>query len=520
MKGGIIVFYPSLDEVKKLSGRYNIIPVAMEVYADMETPISLFKRFEENNFCFLLESVEGGEKWARYSFIGKDPFLTIKSINGKTIIEGKNHEPIIKEGNPVEILKSVMDQYKAPKLPGMPRFNGGAVGCFGYDLIRYYENLPNAPKDELNIPECHFMLSDEVIAFDHLKQKIHIIVNIHVSENVERSYNTAIERVKEIYREIRETKWKIYSNSNPVIKQRLDRINGNSNIKSNGNANLVRESGIKYESNVTKERFCQNVCKAKEYIKNGDIFQVVLSQRLSVDTEENPFNVYRALRVINPSSYMYYLKFDGYTVVGASPEMLVRVEDKDVETCPIAGTRKRGLSQEEDKEIEADLLADPKEVAEHMMLVDLGRNDVGKVSEFGTVEVRNLMHIEKYSHVMHMVTNVKGRLRKDKTAFDALMSVLPAGTVSGAPKIRAMSIIDELETTKRGIYAGAIGYLSFNGNIDSCITIRTILFKGRKAYVQAGAGIVADSVPEKEYQETLNKAAALLKALEEAGEIL
>ena len=243
-------------------------------------------------------------------------------------------------------------------------------------------------------------------------------------------------------------------------------------------------------------------------------------QRLSVDTEENPFNVYRALRVINPSSYMYYLKFDGYTVVGASPEMLVRVEDKDVETCPIAGTRKRGLSQEEDKEIEADLLADPKEVAEHMMLVDLGRNDVGKVSEFGTVEVRNLMHIEKYSHVMHMVTNVKGRLRKDKTAFDALMSVLPAGTVSGAPKIRAMSIIDELETTKRGIYAGAIGYLSFNGNIDSCITIRTILFKGRKAYVQAGAGIVADSVPEKEYQETLNKAAALLKALEEAGEIL
>lgn len=493
------MFYPDFSTVKTLAQNYNLIPVTMEVYADMETPISLFKRLEDSDYCFLLESVEGGEKWARYSFIGRNPFLKIRSAEGKTIIEDKNGGRNQKEGNPIDILKEMMESYKGAVIPGVPRFNGGAVGFFGYDLIRNYERLPNVPEDDLKLPECHFMFADEVIVFDHLKQKIHIIVNMHTGGNIERNYNTTICRIKDIYKEILSTRWKLGDSQKRVIES--------------------NKSNFVYESNITKEQYCSNVLKAKDYIRNGDIFQVVLSQRLCVQTEHEPLDVYRVLRVINPSPYMYYLKFKDYRIVGSSPEMLVRVEDGIVETCPIAGTRKRGSTKEEDEALEADLLSDEKECAEHTMLVDLGRNDIGKVSDFGTVKIKNFMHIERYSHVMHIVTNVQGNLRKDKTAFDALMSVMPAGTVSGAPKVRAMEIIDELENIKRGPYAGAIGYLSFNGNLDSCITIRTIVFKDKKAYVQAGAGIVADSEPEKEFEETLNKARALLKALEEVGEI-
>lgn len=493
------MFYPELSQVKALAGNYNVIPIRMEVYADMETPISLFKRFEDSEFCFLLESVEGGEKWARYSFIGRNPFIIAKSSRNKTIIEEKNGNVSIEEGNPVEILKNLMGKFKGADLPMMPRFNGGAVGFFGYDLIRYYENLPNTPEDDLEIPESHFMFADEVIVFDHLKQKIHIVVNLHVEGNIERSYTSAIERIKAIYKEIITSRWKIADNFKPDFE--------------------ACKKELSFKSNISKEKFCENVLKAKQYIKDGDIFQVVLSQRLCAGTDKEPFNVYRVLRVINPSPYMYYLKFKEYSLVGASPEMLVRVENGTVETCPIAGTRKRGLTPEEDEALEKELLADEKELAEHTMLVDLGRNDIGKVSKYGTVAVKDPMHIERYSHVMHIVTNVTGELRDDKTPFDALMSVLPAGTVSGAPKVRAMEIIDELENVKRGPYAGAIGYLSFNGNLDSCITIRTMVFKDGKAYIQAGAGIVADSVPENEYEETLNKAKALLKSLEEVGEI-
>jgi len=499
-EGGVDMFYPDLNHVKKLSGKHNLIPVALEVYADMETPISIFKRFEESEYCFLLESVEGGEKWARYSFIGKNPYLIVSSKGNKVTIQDRDGRITVKEGNPISILKSIMQKYKSADIPGMPRFCGGAVGFFGYDLIRHYENLPDVPRDDIDLPESHFMFADELIAFDHLKQKMVIIVNMHVDMNIERSYNTAVSRLKEIYHEIISKKWKSYGyidNKQEDAKKQLF-----------------------IQSNMTKEEYCSNVEIAKQYIKDGDIFQVVLSQRFSAETDVNPVNVYRALRISNPSPYMYYLKFGDYSIAGASPEMLVRVENGTVETCPIAGTRGRGRTIEEDEELERELLEDDKELAEHMMLVDLGRNDLGKVSKFGSVKVRNLKHIEKYSHVMHIVTNVQGVMREDKDAFDALIAVMPAGTVSGAPKVRAMQIIDELENVKRGVYSGAIGYLSFNGNLDSCITIRTVIFKGKKAYIQAGAGIVADSVPEREYEETLKKAKAILKALEEAGEIL
>ena len=494
------MFYPSLDEVRDLSKDYNTIPVSMEVYADMETPISLFKRFENNEYCFLLESVEGGEKWARYSFIGKDPFLIVKSYKDTTEISDRDGNKLLEKGNPVEIIKKLMEKYKGLNLPNLPRFNGGAVGFFGYDIIRFYEHLPDVPVDDLELPECHFLFVDEVLAFDHLKQKIHIIVNLHVDDNIERSYYTVTDRIKKIYKEISDTRWK---------------LNDTSQVQHT----LSNDFYSEFTSNVTKEEYCNMVRKAKEYIKNGDIFQVVLSQRFCVKTTQDPFNVYRAIRTINPSPYMYYLKFKDYTIAGSSPEMLVRVEDGTVETCPIAGTRKRGETKEEDEANERDLLSDEKEIAEHVMLVDLGRNDIGKVSKFGTVKIQNFMHIEKYSHVMHIVTNIQGELREDKTPFDALMSVMPAGTLSGAPKIRAMEIIDELENVKRGPYGGTIGYLSFNGNLDSCITIRTIIFKDGKAYIQAGAGIVADSIPEKEFEECINKGKALLKALEEVKKI-
>jgi len=493
------MFYPSLDEVRNLAKDYNTIPVSMEVYADMETPISIFKRFEQSKYCFLLESVEGGEKWGRYSIIGRNPFLVVKSFKNKTIIEKEKGEVSEVEGNPVDVIRSLMEKFKGANLPSMPRFAGGAVGFFGYDMIRYYENLPNVPEDDLNLPESHFLFADELLVFDHLKQKIHIIVNLHVNGNIERAYNSVIDRIKSIYNEILDTRWKINDNFKPDFSK--------------------KNTELKYISNISKEQYCENVLKAKQYIKDGDIFQVVLSQRLCVETDQNPFNVYRVLRLINPSPYMYYLKFSDYNIVGSSPEMLARVENGIVETCPIAGTRKRGRTKEEDENLEKELLADTKELAEHTMLVDLGRNDIGRVARYGTVKVKDLMHIERYSHVMHIVTNIQGEIREDKTAFDALMSIMPAGTLSGAPKVRAMEIIDELENVKRGPYGGAIGYLSFNGNLDSCITIRTMIFKDNKAYVQSGAGIVADSVPEKEYEECLNKAKALLKALEEVGEI-
>ncbi len=494
------MYYPELESVKELARNYNIIPVSCEIYADMETPISIFRRFEKSDFCFLLESVEGGEKWGRFSFIGRNPFLTLKGGGRRTELTYRSGRREVIDSNPFEAMKELMSKYKGAPVKNMPRFNGGAVGFFGYDTARYFERLPDIPADDLGMPEIHFMFADEVIAFDHFRHKLHIIVNLHTDGgSIERGYNTVISRINEIRGELREA----------------ERMLTGEVMHASGSSGGER----KIDSNVSREQFCENVNKAKEYIKNGDIFQVVLSQRLRIRTACSPLNVYRALRTINPGPYMYYLKFDGYTLAGSSPEMLVRVDRRKVETCPIAGTRKRGRTEAEDEMLEEELLSDEKERAEHIMLVDLGRNDIGKISEFGTVKVDSLMHIERFSHVMHIVSNVSGILRDGVTSFDALSAVLPAGTLSGAPKIRAMEIIDELETVKRCQYGGAVGYLSFDGNLDSCITIRTVLFKNGFAYVQAGGGIVADSKPELEYEESMNKAMALIKAVEEGEKL-
>lgn len=490
------MFYPSLEEVRKLSQEYTVIPVCAECYADMDTPISVFRRLETDENCFLLESVEGNQTTARYSFIGRNPFLTFQSMGNEVTVEDDTGKKQTYRAKPMEELQRLIEKYRAPKLEGIPSFNGGAVGYFAYDIIRQYEDLPNAAPDELGVADMHFLFMDEIIAFDHRRQKLVIMVNVRVDGEIEKQYDRAVKRIVDIQTELAAAK-----------------------------SNLERERrqyrpAAKLESNMTKEEFCRMVERAKGYIKDGDIFQVVLSQRFSVETSLNPFSAYRALRIINPSPYMYYLKFAGVQIVGASPEMLVRVEDGVVQTGPIAGTRPRGKTPAEDERLEKELLADEKETAEHTMLVDLGRNDVGKVSEFGSVKVTRFQYVQRFSHVIHILSDVEGKLRKDKTVFDALGATLPAGTLSGAPKIRAMEIIDELEGTKRGVYGGAIGYISFNGNFDSCITIRTALFKNQRAYIQAGAGIVYDSDPETEYQETINKASAVLRAIEEAGDIL
>lgn len=495
------MFYPKFNSVLSYAkDGYNLIPLTLSVLADMDTPISAFRKLETEKFCFLLESVEGNEMTNRYSFIGRNPFLVLKACGGKTTVTDYNGAAEEFTGNPMEVLRLYSEKYKSPSVEGLPGFNAGAVGCFAYDTVRYSENLPNIPEDDLNQPDMHFMFTDEIIAFDNKAKKLILIVNIHADENdteevLRQKYDSAAEQLIKIKSEL----------DAPYIPK-PKRIN-------------AHRSSSKPKSNIGREKFCENVRRAKEYIKNGDIFQVVLSQRFEIENYSDPFNAYRAIRVINPSPYMYYLKFDTCQIAGASPEMLVRVEDGNIYNSPIAGSRPRGKTPEEDGQNEFDLIADPKENAEHMMLVDLGRNDVGKVSEFGSVEVTRLKYIQRFSHIMHMTSDVRGRLRKDKSSFDALMSVLPAGTLSGAPKVRAMEIIDELETVKRGFYGGAIGYISFTGSLDSCITIRTALFKDNKAYVQAGAGIVYDSVPETEYTETVNKAMAMIKAIERAGDM-
>lgn len=490
------MYNPRIQEVMGLAKTYNLIPVARTVLADTETPIRVFRHFYNERHAYLLESVEGGVKWARYSFIGTDPFLTIRAKNGKTEMMDREGRIIPIDLKPIEALKLVMGQYASPSLPDMPRFTGGAVGFFGYDLLQYYERLPKHRKDDLEMDDLHFMLFDQVIAFDHVKQQLMVIANAHIPEGagedqIVRAYRAACDKIEAAIR-------KLKSSANAPAEQGV--------LPMDVDPGPVR-------SNLTREQFMANVEKAKEYIRKGDIFQVVLSQRFEMDTDVEPLEVYRILRTLNPSPYMYCLKTDGEVIVGTSPELLVRVEDGKVETRPIAGTRPRGRTPEEDAALEAELLADEKERAEHLMLVDLGRNDLGRVCRPGSVQCDSFMEIERYSHVMHIVSNVSGRLREDRDCYDALLSCLPAGTVSGAPKLRAMEIIAELEQEARGAYAGAIGYLSYTGNLDSCITIRTIIFKQGKAYVQAGAGIVGDSVPEKEYEETVNKAKGMLKAI-------
>ena len=485
------MLYPSVQEAEKLLEEYPVVPVFYEVLADYMTPIRIFQALRnEGTTCFMLESVENKDQWGRYSFIGVNPKSKIKIYGDQLEVDGKT----CKESDPMEYLKDQMEKFQSPVMEDFPKLTGGLIGYFGYDMIRHVEKrLQNVPEDDLCMPESHLCRYDEIIVYDHLAGKVVIIQNIQRGENIKKQYQQMEDRAQLLLKKM----------ERPVSLQK-DYFVG---------------EDVKVSSNLTKEEYEEAVRKAKKYIRNGDIFQVVLSQRFEVEAQVDPFDVYRCLRTSNPSPYLYFFDFGDYQVVGASPEKLVSVIGNVVETKPIAGTVKRGSTPEEDDMLVKQLVHDPKERAEHTMLVDLGRNDVGKVSKFGTVQVKNFMTVEKYSKVTHLVSDVQGELREDRTALDALMSVLPAGTLSGAPKVRAMEIIDELEGKKRGVYGGTVGYLGFDGNIDTCIAIRTVVFKGGKGYVQAGAGIVADSIPEKEYAETNNKALAVIQAIREAAKL-
>ena len=482
------MLYPTLNKVEELLKEYQMVPVFYEVLADYMTPIRMFQALrKEGTPCFMLESVENKDQWGRYSFIGINPKSEIK-ISGKELeVDGVKQEEEFK----MSYLSDLIKKYKSPVMEDYPKLTGGLIGYFGYDMIRQVEKkLTNVPEDDLKMPECHLCMYDEIIAFDHLANKAVIIQNIHKGDNIKQKYEELEDKAELI----------LHKMERPVSLSK-DRFT---------------PAKAEVTSNLTKEQYEANVKKAKEYIKNGDIFQVVLSQRFEVETDVDPFDVYRCLRTSNPSPYLYFID---YQVVGASPEKLVSVLNGIVATKPIAGTVPRGKTKEEDDMLVRQLVNDPKERAEHTMLVDLGRNDVGKVSKFGTVEVKNFMTVEKYSKVTHLVSDVQGELRDDENPINALMSVLPAGTLSGAPKVRAMEIIDELENKKRGVYGGTVGYLGFDGNIDTCIAIRTVVFKDGKGYVQAGAGIVNDSVPEKEFMETKNKALAVVNAVKEAARL-
>ncbi len=488
------MYKPTFAEFKRLAEHGNLIPIYKEILADLETPVSAFKKLREGEkFAFLLESVEGGERVARYSFLGSDPFLIVRSKGDKWLIEENGEKREEKsEDDPLRYLERMLKRYKPiahHELSELPRFYGGAVGYLSYDMVRYFEKLPDLLEDDLHFPDCAFLLTDTILVFDHVKHKIKIVANVSVDSDLKKAYHKALDKIEAIEHKLKSPQ--PYPNDH-------------------------QPKPLKVESNFSREEFIRGVEKIKDYIRAGDIIQAVFSQRFATTLSNDSFDVYRALRSINPSPYMFYLKFDDFSILGSSPELLVRVEDDRVQYRPLAGTRRRGETPKEDKQLEEELLADEKERAEHVMLVDLGRNDIGRVCGYGTVKVSELMAVERYSHVMHIVSNVEGQLRPDKTPFDALRACFPAGTVTGAPKIRAMEIIEELEPVRRGPYAGSVGYLGFSGNLDTCITIRTIIVKGDKAYVQAGAGIVADSDPESEYQETANKAKALLTAIEVA----
>jgi anthranilate synthase component 1 len=489
------MFYPSLSEFIQKAKTGNLIPVYKEILADLETPVSAFLKIRDGRFSYLLESVVGGEKWARYSFLGSRPSVILRGVgNGVEIIRNGRTERITGFQNPLEVVRKFMSQYRAVPVAGLPRFFGGAVGYLSYDLVRYFDEIPQHPKPGLGFPNLFLMITDTLLIFDSLTQKIKIVSNAHVGDDPpKKAYDAATAKIDQIIKKLEK----------PTVRRRNPRA-------------AKRMPKIQWRSNMTPKSYEKMVLKAKEYISAGDIFQGVLSQRFGAGIHAEPFDIYRALRVINPSPYMYYLQMDDLTVAGSSPEVLVRCEEGKIELRPIAGTRRRGTTDIEDQNLMEELLADQKERAEHLMLVDLGRNDVGRVAEMGRVSVDELMVIEKYSHVMHLVSHVQGQLAQGKDAYDVMRACFPAGTVSGAPKIRAMQIIDELEPTQRGLYAGAVGYFSFSGNMDTCINIRTIVTDGHQAYVQAGGGIVADSHPRREYEETVNKAKAVMAAVEMA----
>ncbi|MFC1875266.1 anthranilate synthase component I [Chloroflexota bacterium] len=475
------MFYPTLEEVKKLKKDGNLVPVYREIVADLETPVSAFLKINRGGHSFLLESVEGGERLARYSFIGTEPYQVL-TTSGRDKID------------PLPRIAEELNKYKIVPVSGLPLFCGGAVGYLAYETATRFEDLPSPDSDPLGLPESLFMFVDTMLVFDHATHKIKVLSHVHLDGDIETAYHKAADRINGL----------------------VDRLN--QPIKPSQPTRTASHpvNGGRLSSNFSREVFEESVLRIKRYITNGEAIQVVLSQRLAQPTSVAPFEIYRALRTINPSPYMFFLDFNDFYIIGASPEILVRVEDGIVTTRPLAGTRPRGKTPAEDAALEKELKGDEKERAEHIMLVDLGRNDIGRVSQPGTVEVSDLMEVERYSHVMHLVTHVQGRLRRDMNAFDALRACFPAGTVSGAPKIRAMEIIAELEPERRDVYAGAVGYLSFSGNMDMAIAIRTMVVKKGITYTQAGCGVVYDSIPEHEYEESMNKARALLMAIDQA----
>jgi anthranilate synthase component 1 len=496
-------YRPTFEEFAELARGNSLVPVYRQLIGDTLTPVSAFCKIQEGDWAFLFESVVGGERVGRYSFLGSGPFLRFQahghqvridaqppgSASGRPSVEEREHP------DPLGLLEERLASYRAPHVPGLPRFCGGAVGYAAYDSVRYVERLPNPPPDDRGLPDLCFAFYDRMVIFDHINKTVAAVAHAHVDPNdLHRSYQAACGRVDHLVERLQQG----------VADLQLTDIEP------------VGEVHLPYRSNFEPAAFEAAVARCKEYIRAGDIFQVVLSQRLQTETRARPFDIYRTLRVVNPSPFLFYLKAGSLCLVGSSPEIMVRVEEDRVTIRPLAGTRPRGRTEEEDARLAAELAADPKERAEHIMLVDLGRNDVGRVAGYGTVQLPDVMTIERYSHVMHLCSTVTGQLQPGKTAFDALRSCLPAGTLSGAPKVRAMEIIDELEPHRRGPYGGAVGYVDFSGSMDTCIALRTLVLKGQTAYLQAGAGIVADSIPANEREETLNKARGLLRALEMA----
>ena len=483
------------EEFCALAQGGNLIPIYREILADYETPVSAFSKINSGPTAYLFESIEGGENWARYSFLGSQAQVIVWQEGEEMVIqEGRKVRRLPLAENPLEHIQHLLEDYRPVTVPGLPRFVGGAVGYLSYDIVRYFEPVPEYPKDDAKLPKLAFLLTDTLVIFDNVAHTMKVVANAYVTTQAKtalrQAYHDAKSRIDKMIERLR----KRVPRPKPVS----------------------RRSPLRFTSNMSRDHFEKMVMRTKEYIQAGDIVQGVVSQRWQTKIKSDPFEIYRALRVINPSPYMYYLRVAGVELVGASPEVLVRCEEDQIVVRPIAGTRPRGKTVEEDQAFADELLADAKEIAEHIMLVDLGRNDVGRVSQAGTVVVDPFMTIERYSHVMHIVSQVTGRLQKGQSTYDVMKACFPAGTVSGAPKIRAMQIIEELEPTRRGPYAGAVGYFSFSGNMDTCINIRTIVIKNQHAYIQAGAGIVADSDPTREYEETCNKAGAMMRGVEMA----